>query len=275
MENALIGLASAEEQMEQAERAAEISRLKAVSKIFKTRSDHTKVLDKFWHIVLSQHPEFAEYIRAQDFKYIETILDIYVSWDAAESTDNGVDPGNFSITFDFKGTEDGDFPAQIVTKKFWIEQIDPEELAATASKKKSSANLSDDEDDTSEDTERLVSEAADIIWPKSYDSINPSKITEKKTPQGKKNYRAGMKSFFGFFKWTGRKPGKEFPNGDDLARLFADDLFPSAVKYYTEAQRDGLEEEVDSDASEPLDLSEDESKGTKRKRDDDEDEDEM
>lgn len=247
----------------------EITRLKKVSKIYEKRREYTKAIDKFWHIVLSQHPEFADYVRAQDFKYLELIKDIYVSWDASTSTDESVDPTTFSITFEFEQSEDGDFPAQTVTKRFQKEVIDPEELQILEQKRKK-GSLSDDEDgQMPEETERLVSTNTEIIWPKSYDSINPSKVVDKKTTLGKKNYRAGMKSFFGWFRWTGRKPGKEFPNGDDFARLFADDIFPSAVLYYTEAQRDGLEEEMESDASEPLDLSDSENvpRGLKRKLD--------
>jgi hypothetical protein len=211
------------------------------------------MIEKFWHIVLSQHPEFAEYIRAQDFKYLELIKDIYVSWDVADNDDQSIDPGNFTMTFEFESSGDGDFPAQTVTKKFQLQALDPQELQRKAEKKQN--DLIDSDEDMSEEKERLVSENAHITWPQSYNPINPSKITDKKSTEGKKNYRTGMKSFFGWFRWTGKKPGKEFPNGDDLARLFSSDLFPNAVMYYTEAQRDGLEEEIDSDASEPLDLS--------------------
>ncbi|ODQ59352.1 hypothetical protein WICANDRAFT_32980, partial [Wickerhamomyces anomalus NRRL Y-366-8] len=224
---------------------SEIARLKSVQEIYRKRSEHTKKIDRFWHIVLSQHPEFSEYIRSSDFKYLELIKDIYVTWDVSQPESESSNPGDFSITFEFNALGD-DFPAQIIVKN--------------------------DDEDNADDTERLVSENADIVWPESYDSINPVKIQDKKTPEGKKNYRTGMKSFFGWFKWTGRKPAKEFPNGEDFARLFSEDIFPYAVKYYTEAQRDGLEEEDDSDASEPLDLSDndDDSRGTKRKHEEDE-----
>lgn len=192
-----------------------------------------------------------------------------MSWDVAASDSSSSNPGDFSITFEFNALED-DFPAQTIVKKFKLENIDAEELAKSKPKKR---NVDDsDDEDAVDEIERLVSQNVDIIWPKSYDSINPSKIEDKKTAEGKKNYRAGMKSFFGWFKWTGLKPAKEFPSGEDFARLFSEDLFPYAVKYYTEAQRDGLEEEDDSDASEPLDLSDndEESRGTKRKHEDEE-----
>lgn len=206
---------------------------------------------------------------------MELIKDIYVSWDVAESEDNTINPGNFSITFEFEALND-DFTAQVVTKRFKVVPFTAEELASSASKRKNTATGNDDDidddEDIAEESEHLVSQSTDIVWPASYEEINPAHIADKKSVSGKKNYRTGMKSFFGWFKWTGLKPGKEFPNGGDLARLLADDIFPSAVMYYTEAQRDGLEEEVDSDASEPLDLSEDEvgddARGVKRRLDD-------
>lgn len=242
--------------------------MRNVQKIYQKRSEHTKKIDRFWHVVLSQHPEFAEYIRSSDFKYLELIKDIYVSWDVSQPGSESQNPGDFSITFEFNSLDD-DFPAQTIVKEFKVEVIDPEEIAAKTKSKRKNIDDSEEEDDL-HDTERLVSKSVDIIWPKSYDSINPSKITDKKTSKGKKNYRTGMKSFFGWFKWTGLKPAKEFPSGEDFARLFPEDIFPYAVKYYTEAQRDGLEEEDDSDASEPLDLSDnEESRGIKRKNEED------
>lgn len=167
---------------------------------------------------------------------MELIQNIDVIWDIYESNKDP-SPDNFSIVFKFSKL-DKDFPEQTVIKSFRLEK-------------------SEDAADEFDDDEILVSDPVDIIWPKSYDSINPSKITDKKSTEGKKNYRTGMKSFFGWFKWTGKKPGKEFPTGDELARLFSTDIYPNAVKYYTAAQRDGLEEEIDSEASEPLDLSDD------------------
>jgi hypothetical protein len=186
---------------------------------------------------------------------LELIKEIHVTWGIDDSGEAS-SPDNFSITFKFDQLGD-DFPEQTITKNFTLEKIDPEEAFK---------NNEDEEGDDDIVTERLISDSVPITWPKSYDSINPSKIANKKTPEGKKNYRAGMKSFFGWFKWTGKKPGKEFPSGDDLARLFADDIFTNAVKYYTEAQRDGLEEECDSDASEPLDLSEDDEEHVEKKQ---------
>ena len=86
-----------------------------------------------------------------------------------------------------------------------------------------------------------------------------------------------MKCLFGWFRWTGLRPGKEFPHGDSFATLFIDDLYPYCVKYFTEAQRDLEDENDDSDSdgnssAHELDLPKDEeedlesSSATKKRR---------
>ena len=74
-------------------------------------------------------------------------------------------------------------------------------------------------------------------------------IKDKRSPEGKKKYRQGMKTIFGWFRWTGLKPGKEFPHGDSLASLFSEEIYPFCVKYYAEAQRDLEDEEGESGLS--------------------------
>ena len=74
----------------------------------------------------------------------------------------------------------------------------------------------------------------------------------------KMNYRLGMKSFFSWFRWTGKKPGKEFRNGDDVANLLVD-LFLNGVKFYILGlnESEGDDEELDSSEGEELDISDD------------------
>lgn len=199
--------------------------------VYNERDTLSEKIPSFWKIVLSQHLDFANYIRASDFKYIDAIEKVTVDYDSDIEK-----IGNFNITFHFNEVKD-DMPKQIVTKGFQLVKIIPDH-------QKNDDNDNDNEDeDEIEPEETLISEVVDIIWPKQYDSINPSLIKGKKSAEEKKNYRQGMKSFFGWFKWTGLKPGKEFPHGDSFATLFSEDLYPFCVKYYTEAQRD-LEDEA-------------------------------
>lgn len=214
-------------------------------------------IPEFWKIVLSQHSDFANYVRAADFKYIDCIEEVKVQWEYVDE---------FRIIVKFKGIED-DFEAQTVTKTFKRQRVINDEI--------DSENV-DYEDDV-EEGELLTSEPVDIKWPKKYQHINPDLIKDKKSPEGKKNYRQGMKCLFGWFRWTGLRPGKEFPHGDSFATLFIDDLYPYCVKYFTEAQRDLEDENDDSDSdgnssAHELDLPKDEeedlesSSATKKRR---------
>ncbi|CCH58370.1 hypothetical protein TBLA_0A05770 [Henningerozyma blattae CBS 6284] len=227
---AFLGLAECEIETNKVEKKIEEYRLTQLKPIYTKRDEIISNIPGFWKIVLSQHNDFANYIRASDFKYIDNIESIKIDW---------INSNNFHIIIKFQGIRD-DFPEQTIAKK--CQRIIKEE--------------SDDLDEDIE--EQIISEKSEIVWPKSYNHINPELIEDKTTKEGKKNYRMGMKSFFGWFKWTGLKPGKEFPHGDGLIQLIVDDLYPYCVRYYTEAQRDLADEASDSGSSEdePLDLQE-------------------
>ncbi|CCF58021.1 hypothetical protein KAFR_0D03730 [Kazachstania africana CBS 2517] len=242
MSKAFLELAENEVEIEKIEKEIEKFKILKYKPIYLKRDKLIDSIDSFWKIILSQHSNFVNFIRASDFKYVDCINQIIVDYDEENV-------GNFSITFKFNEIE-GDFPAQTVTKAFKLIKIIPED------------NKDSESEDESVEGEKLISESVEIIWPKSYNSINPSLIEDKKSDEGKRNYRKGMKSFFGWFKWTGLKPGKEFPHGDSFATLFSEDLYPYCVKYYTEAQRDLEDEASDSDydsAEEPLDIDNEES----------------
>ena len=147
-------------------------------------------------------------------------------------------PRDFDITISFK--KNSMIEEQIVTKCFKVVV-----------------------DDNGE--EHLESQPVEITWPQELSKINPHLIKERTnggknmTSDDKKKYRAGMKSFFSWFAWTGKKPGKEFRNGEDLANLISEDIFINALKYYIVAlSNDSGEEdseEDDSSEGEELDLS--------------------
>ncbi|CAG60994.1 uncharacterized protein GVI51_J07579 [Nakaseomyces glabratus] len=250
---AFLDLAKYEEDVAKVEDDIEHYRLKMMQPMVERRDNIIKNIPEFWKIVLSQHTSFADFIRASDFKYIDLIDKVKVDWLIIEDPKQ-YSVGDFRITLHFNSIDD-DFNEQTVSKVFKLIKGD--------------INEGDTDDETEE--ERLVSEPVDIQWPKSYDSINPSLIEDKHSKEGKKSYRQGMKSFFGWFKWTGKKPGKEFPHGDSLATLFSEDIYPYCVKYYTEAQRDLEDEEEDdsedNSSEEPLDLEvESESEESDKKR---------
>lgn len=238
-------LASWEDGMEEVEKDVELFRLRKVAPLYERRNVLIKDIPGFWSIVLNQHSDFANYVRASDFKYIDAIKAIEIKWLCLD--DSTVNPRNFELTVEFNGI-DGDFEKQIVTKVFEIEH--------DVSKIRYREKRTEEDDALDEELGYLTSKPVDIKWPKSYDEINPDLITDKRSSVGKRNYRSGMKSFFGWFRWTGLKPGKEFPNGDGLANLFIEELYPYCIKYYTDAQRDVADEsESDEEASdEPIQL---------------------
>lgn len=60
-------------------------------------------------------------------------------------------------------------------------------------------------------------------------------------------------SFFDWFSWTGSGEDK-FKDGEQLALFIAEDLFPNAVKYFTEALCDAVESSDEEDESESVNL---------------------
>ncbi|SCU95563.1 LAMI_0F02894g1_1 [Lachancea mirantina] len=231
---ALNKLAELEEELEVVDKDVELFKLKKVQPIFKRRDKLLEDVPEFWKVVLSQHGDFGNYVRAGDLKYIDAIRKIDLVPLCLD--DSSCDPRDFRITFYFDGI-DGDFEGQEVSKVFKV----------CYDKSKVKFSREEDEDDYDEDLGFLTSEAVNIKWPKSYDWINPLKIEDKSSSEGKRNYRIGMKSFFAWFKWTGLKPRKEFPDGGGLASLLSEDIYPHCIKYYAEAQRDLVDETGDDE----------------------------
>lgn len=229
----LTELAKCEQAMGEAERDIEIYRIKKTQSIYADRRAITSAVPKFWYIVLAENDSFGEYIRPEDFKYLEFITDIYVHYHVADRKDESL-YRDFSISMTFSD-EFGTIPSQTLTKSFKVEVVDGEE--------------------------ELTSEPVSVIWPQELSDICPAKIKENKeadkySADEKKRYRQGMKTFFAWFEWTGKRPAKEFKSGDDLTRLIAEDLFPNSVKYYVEAINNDQESDVDTSEGEELDVSE-------------------
>ena len=82
---AFLGLAKCEEEVDAIEREVELYRLNKMKPVYEKRDAYIDEIAEFWKIVLSQHVSFANYIRASDFKYIDTIDKIKVEWLALES----------------------------------------------------------------------------------------------------------------------------------------------------------------------------------------------
>ncbi|GMM28203.1 Vps75 protein [Martiniozyma asiatica (nom. inval.)] len=244
LDSALGKLQDIEKEIQQADSKVENFKTDLFRPIYERRRTYLMQVPKFWYVVFAQHEDFQEYIRLEDMPFLEKIDDLYVEfWTkpnkkvTIENVEIEVPSKGFDLTISFKGSND--LPDQSITKTFeWV---------------------------LKEQGERnLESEPVKIKWPASMNGINPSLIRDKAkeenraiTSAEKKAYRLGMRSFFAFFSWTGKKPGKEFRNGEELAALIAEDIFPAALDYYVLAMP-GLgdnEEEEDVESEEELDLS--------------------
>ncbi|KAG5420300.1 hypothetical protein I9W82_002181 [Candida metapsilosis] len=240
LSESLNDLSAWEKDMDKVEKEADVYRLKLAQPMYDKRRSILKKIPKFWYIILAENDEFSEYVSPDDLKYLEFIDDIYVHYPVVEEEigKRTYNPRDFDITISFK--KNSMIEEQIVTKCFKVVV-----------------------DDNGE--EHLESQPVEITWPQELSKINPHLIKERTnggknmTSDDKKKYRAGMKSFFSWFAWTGKKPGKEFRNGEDLANLISEDIFINALKYYIVAlSNDSGEEdseEDDSSEGEELDLS--------------------
>ena len=210
--------------------------MKLTKSLFEERRNILANIPKFWYIVLAQHEDFQEYVQTEDMKYMEFIKDIFVE-KMIDVNGKNDDPKTYAVTFQFR-SPDGEIENQKVTKYFYTE-VNP-----------------------ASGYESVKSYKAEVKWPAEFEKINPILIKDrvkdgKWTHEEKKNYRIGMKSFFAFFSWTGKHPGKEFRYGEQLAEMLSEDIFPLAVDYYTLAapglNENDNEEEEDS-SSEELDV---------------------
>ncbi|CAK9437400.1 uncharacterized protein LODBEIA_P17780 [Lodderomyces beijingensis] len=255
LQKSLESLSSWESEMSQVDTDAEIYRIKKSQPMYAKRRQILKQVPKFWYIILAENDDFADYISPEDLKYLEYIDDIHVQYRVANGDGAGnVNPKDFEITISF--AENSLIPQQSVTKEFYSVMGDDGE-------------------------EHLKSKPVSVEWPKELAKINPQAVKEKSkgkimTPEEKKRYRLGMKSFFAWFAWTGEKPGKEFRNGEELTQLIAQDLFINALRYYIVAlsmDSDGGDgDEEDSSEGEELDLSDNDDGDKKRALEDADDE---
>ncbi|EEB05174.1 nucleosome assembly protein [Schizosaccharomyces japonicus yFS275] len=208
---------------------AELEILKKQNEVFKPlfakRRDILKNIKNFWVIVLeAAGDEISQYITPDDSVLLENLQNLYV-----ERPDEN-EPRNLRITMSFLKNDFLQDDSLTLEKNVRIEET--KEL---------------DEEGLEKTTTRYVSEPVKINW-KAGKSLNRK---NKNSPPG----------FFDFFEWTGEEDREEF-DGAELAIFLAEDLFPNAVKYFTET----MSEELGDDDESSVDLEEDE------EEEDDEDE---
>lgn len=238
LSKALRDLSDIEEKLEKIDEQVNKYRISITEPVYDQRYEIISKIPNFWKTVLQVHSDFADFIPVSDFKYVDLIKNIKLTM--LNNTD-------FTLKFEFLKS-DG-FPEQTIEKTFT--------LCKDITKLKYTNKLTDEQLLDMSEFGFLTSEPVDITWPQDYDSINPSILSANpKDANFKKNYRQGMKTFFAWFSWTGLKHGKEFPNGDGLANLFMEDIYPHCLKHYIEAKRD-IEDEQGASDSEVEDDEED------------------
>ncbi|QLQ78431.1 hypothetical protein HG537_0A06780 [Torulaspora globosa] len=105
---ALNELADCEEDVEKAEEDIELYRLKRLVPLYNRRDEIIERIPGFWRVVLSQHDEFADHIKASDFKYVDAIKSIIVHWKTFQ---------DYEIEFKFNAIE-GELKEQTIRKHF-------------------------------------------------------------------------------------------------------------------------------------------------------------
>ncbi|ODQ70475.1 hypothetical protein LIPSTDRAFT_5934 [Lipomyces starkeyi NRRL Y-11557] len=191
--------------------------------LYERRKAIVSKIEKFWGIALEQMgDDIDQYITPQDAELFECISSIEVD---REETD----PRTFTLTFRFK--ENSFLEDNNISKTFTYidKQNDNEE--------------EDSEDITEAGRIKYKSSKVDIKWKKDQD------LTA--TPAG------SPPSFFTFFDWENSDDESKkdvFAQAHEVAILIADELYPNAVKLFTEA----VEEEDEDDEDEEIDLEDEE-----------------
>lgn len=96
--------------MEKAEEDIESYRLKKLAPLYARRDEIIQRIPGFWRVVLSQHDEFADHIKASDFKYVDAIKSIVVHWKTFQ---------DYEIEFKFNAIE-GELKEQTIKKHFLL-----------------------------------------------------------------------------------------------------------------------------------------------------------
>ncbi|KAK9453883.1 hypothetical protein V1511DRAFT_503488 [Dipodascopsis uninucleata] len=191
---------------------------KLLNPLYKKRKETIKRIPSFWRTVLEQGgEEIDQYVNPQDGELLESILSIEL--ERAEA-----DPRTFTLKFEF---EDNDFlEDNVITKTF------------TYIDKKSDKEEEDSEDITDAAKIKYRSTKSDIKWKAGKNLI--------RTKAG------ATPSFFTFFDWENSEDESKqdvFDRAHEVALYIAEDLYPNAVKLFTEAT-----EEEEEDEDEEIDL---------------------
>ncbi|KAK7203819.1 hypothetical protein BZA70DRAFT_311990 [Myxozyma melibiosi] len=225
---------------------AEFEILKYSTKLLKPLYEKRKALlpkvEKFWSVAFEQIGEdLDQYLTPLDAELLESL-------DTIDLDRDETDPRTFTLTFSFKDN------------KF----LETTTLSKTFTYVPKPSSPEDDDDEDSED----ITESARV----SYKSTK-APIKWKQGQDLTKTKPGQPISFFTFFEWENKgeeedaKGGDVFANAHEVAILIAEELYPNAVKLYTDAlieEEEDDEEEIDLEEMLTIEITDEE--------DDDEDE---
>ncbi|KAG4303328.1 hypothetical protein PCANB_000375 [Pneumocystis canis] len=180
--------------------------------LYEKRASVLRKIPKFWPIVLEAAPgdELSVYISPDDANVLEHLIDLRVYRP-------NEDPRDINIIFEFEPNE------YLESNSLHIEKL------FTYSSQKAEAPSSNSDKEPSQ----LISNKVDINWKKKKNLIKSTKGTAP--------------SFFTWFSWTGKDNNDVFEDGEELAIFIAEDLYPNAVKYFTDALQENEEEDEDAE----------------------------
>ncbi|KTW31179.1 uncharacterized protein T551_01252 [Pneumocystis jirovecii RU7] len=180
--------------------------------LYEKRACVLRKIPKFWPIVLEAAPgdELSTYISSEDANVLEHLIDLRVYRP-------NEDPRDINIVFEFEPNE------YLEQNSLYLEKL------FTYSSQKAEASSSNSDKEPSQ----LISKKVEIKWKKNKNFTKPAKGVAP--------------SFFTWFSWTGEGNNDVFEDGEELAIFIAEDLYPNAVKYFTDALQENEEEDEDAE----------------------------
>ncbi|KAG5518279.1 hypothetical protein PMAC_003075 [Pneumocystis sp. 'macacae'] len=204
----LDAIADIELEFEKAEIELLKHQINLFSPLYEKRASVLKKIPRFWPIVLEAAPgdELSTYISSEDTNVLEHLIDLRVYRP-------NEDPRDINIVFEF---EPNDYLEQ---NSLCLEKL----FTYSSQKAEASSSCSDKE------PSQLISKKVEISW--------------KKNKNLTKQAKGVAPSFFTWFSWTGEDNNDVFEDGEELAIFIAEDLYPNAVKYFTDALQENEEDE--------------------------------
>lgn len=227
---------------------------------YEARRQKFAAIPGFWANVFRGASHLLDpYVTLEDFNLLLLITDLYVEWDEKVPTD-------FTIEFTFDkelATEYLKEDSLVLRKKFTYKEVKPKPSSSKddddedeeGEEKKEGEDKDDEEEEEEEDAQtKQIRELQKLILERESQSSASKHISTPVEIHWQKNKNlttvsaTGVNSFFSWFKYMGHGPG-DFVGGDELATIFAEEIFPEAIQFYYNGLFDQAEGEDEFDLS--------------------------